>query len=1070
MSAPGVTELVLSAKPGRVLVRAERGGTHPQIIRRLNAVLLEGPGAAPLEERDLVDRLAALKLLEGRRLPAMAPIHRVRLRGATLEITEGWVDGFPLADPAATESMTVPVALGIVHDLARGLAVLHRTPESDGRPAHLIHGRVKPSRLMIDAAGQVRLVGNEGLRGAPAADAAGLMAALQALLEVCTTTSEGRQLLQRVRALSFPSTESIEAALQNYLARQDPAELAARRHRFNATVREALGLGPGRTETESGAFETPLRSSATSSALDPSAGWAAPIDDSATPVDPGGQIATVLEAFGELEAEEATLDASEDVVPPPRAAGAPLPRRASSPSRGGLNREGVGRYRLVASIGRGGMGAIYLARKWDGGQPGPLVALKILGSTTQDPDFADAVAMLMDEAAIMARIDHPHVLKVLDFGRSQGRYFLATEYLEGRPLVRLMVEAYAQERGLDYGVVATIGADAALGLYAAHTASTVDGAPLKVIHRDVSPQNVFVTYDGVTKVIDFGVARASERVSRTQVGLVKGKTAYMSPEQAEGRALGGRSDVFSLGVCLWEMTAGRRLFKRDKEYETLVAVRTADIPPPTQVRGRPNPVLDHIILSALHRDPDVRTPSAHALATQLLELADHESGPDRRRRVRELLHRLFGDVAAKERELIERLEADASGSIESNELAGVSGVSADGDVRQITLVGRPAGLNELEGFGSGRWLADRPSTAEHVIRMVTEARLDLGLVPPPANKDGRVPAPGPKEDSPWTPVECVDRGATDEDATIELPQEWRDRGFTLLPDADGGPWLEDPAGDGFVAIGPQPAAEPGAPAARPSSTPRPSRRSFPGWVMGFVGALFLTAGVWLGLFVNGPIAGLRGSPPSSGPSRRPPLAPFVASLRRHGVQVVQARNGLVVSDDEGATVILEPEGRFYPVDVPAAKGWLIEASGGAPVAWWVGAVSGSAWFVRSLSVNDCPATVRADADGVVVRYGDEAVRLPHGGGVLLDVAVERPDFADRLEVTTLGLSFGRRNERRPHRHCRAGWGDDRIVLRRLPPGRYALRWTGSEQSHVVTLNLTASSADGARVIRAARRP
>ena len=230
--------------------------------------------------------------------------------------------------------------------------------------------------------------------------------------------------------------------------------------------------------------------------------------------------------------------------------------------------------------------------------------------------------------------------------RSSG-YFLATEYLEGRPLVRLMIEAYSREGGLDYGAIATIGADAALGLHAAHTASTVDGAPLKVIHRDVSPQNIFVMYDGTTKVIDFGVARASERVCRTEVGLVKGKTAYMSPEQAEGRELDGRSDVFGLGVCLWEMAAGRRLFKREQEYETLLAVQSGEIAPPSQVRGLPNAVLDHIILSALHRDPHQRTPSAHALAAQLIEFADHASGPDRRRRVRELLQRLFGEVAAK---------------------------------------------------------------------------------------------------------------------------------------------------------------------------------------------------------------------------------------------------------------------------------------------------------------------------------------------------------------------------------------------------------------------------------------
>ena len=138
--------------------------------------------------------------------------------------------------------------------------------------------------------------------------------------------------------------------------------------------------------------------------------------------------------------------------------------------------------------------------------------------------------------------------------------------------------------------------DAAYGLYAAHTCRALDGKALGVVHRDISPQNIFVTYQGVAKVIDFGVAWAVQRMSKTAVGLVKGKAAYMSPEQAEGRDVDARSDVFSLGICLWEMAAGKRLFKRDNEFDTLLAVQAADVEPPTKVRGRPDPELDKIIL------------------------------------------------------------------------------------------------------------------------------------------------------------------------------------------------------------------------------------------------------------------------------------------------------------------------------------------------------------------------------------------------------------------------------------------------------------------------------------------
>ncbi|MEM7677156.1 MAG: serine/threonine-protein kinase, partial [Myxococcota bacterium] len=755
----GPTEEVLSARPGRMVVRVSRSGMHPVVVRRVDAA---SDGAS-----DLSDRLAVLRLLEGRRIPSVASIQRVRLIGSTLDITEAWIDGFSLSLPQAQAHVTVNVALAMIRDVALGLAELHRTPEIDGRPGHLVHGRVTLDRILVDSQGQVWLVGVEGFRGAPSVDASALMDALRRLLERRTNSAEGRQLLERLRGLSFASTEAVGTAIETYLSRLDPQRLLVRRQEFNEEVRRSSGMPlvprfpvrlasrssdrsasraalpaepvvtpqtpidlPDDTDAYVGDTYTGLEEQiySATSALD--SGVA---DERETLMDPfavddvtvaGGAdlsdiLAGVLTSTADTPEPPTTeLDypdqndypdqtVSGDIVGPPipgrnesnsaSRETAPVSQTPRMPSKTknvpppvGARPPVIGDYRVVASIGRGGMGEIYLARKWRDQRPGPLVALKILASAANDIDFQEALAMLMDEAAIMARIDHPHVLKVTDFGEAFDRYFLATEYLEGRPLVRLMVEAYAREGGLDYGVIATVGADAALGLHAAHTASTVDGAPLRVIHRDVSPQNIFVTYEGVTKVIDFGVARASERVSRTEVGLVKGKAAYMSPEQAEGLPLDGRSDVFGLGICLWEMTAGRRLFKRAEEYETLVAVQSAEIPPPTQIRGSPNPVLDRIILAALQRDREQRTPSAQVLASQLIELADHASGPDRRRRVRALLGRLFGDVANKEQTLIQRLESNAASPAEAAELEQLSGVSAQGNLRQLTLVGRPA--------------------------------------------------------------------------------------------------------------------------------------------------------------------------------------------------------------------------------------------------------------------------------------------------------------------------------------------------------------------------------------------
>lgn len=371
----------------------------------------------------------------------------------------------------------------------------------------------------------------------------------------------------------------------------------------------------------------------------------------------------------------------------------------------------VGAYRVVAAIGKGGMGEIYLARSTESER---LVALKVLAADDSADD--EALGMLMDEAAIMARIEHPHVLKVVDFGRSHGRYYLATEYLEGRPLVRVMIESYDRDGGMDHATVACIGAQAARGLFAAHTATTSGGAPLEVVHRDVSPQNIFVTYVGETKVIDFGVARATERFSRTQVGLVKGKAAYMSPEQAEGRPLDARSDVFSLGVCLWEMIAGKRLFKQPLDYDTLIAVQTAPIEPPSLVRGQPDPALDRIVLAALHRDLSQRTASARVLAEQLEGYARGRGIEDPRPQIRGVMTRMFFEEAEKERRLVAQLEARAATEEEVASLRELSGVSHRTSGREITLVAEPDGLGALDRYGEAR----REVTGERVIQKVRQ--------------------------------------------------------------------------------------------------------------------------------------------------------------------------------------------------------------------------------------------------------------------------------------------------------------------------------------------------------------
>ena len=1218
MPAPGTTEAILSASPGRVVVRVDRGRQSPIVVRRIEV----DEHATPREE--LARRLVGLKLIEGRPWQVLAPVQHARLRASTLEITEPWIDGFPLSSVQAQAAITVDVALGLIHDLAQGLAELHRTVENNGALARLIHGRVTPEQVMIDVTGQVRLVGFEGLRGTAAVDAQALRTILLRLLDVTVGPGAVAPMIRRLRTTSFGSADAVQAALEGHLAQQGPERIWTQRYEFNRVVRRTLRLtsaaapvpstsepvaprrvsvpaeaplltpfvpmadaqtvaDPQTTEAV-GAWDSNLyplvpssdtiqedRSIQENRAVDAmvervaleiaqslddedldqtqkgspppepvTAGPAAATDDWETPwSDRGPTNPTGLDPIDPLISSSDDLSESvrapegpsapdaesaaplnTDRAPPARSPSAPFAsspsatfggsasqvagRRAAATARRPSPVEQIDRYRVVAPIGRGGMGDIYLARKWGSAGPGPLVALKVLSDETNDLDFEDAVAMLMDEAAIMASIEHPHVLKVVDFGKALGRYFLATEYLEGRPLVRLMVEAYAREGILDYGVIATIGADAALGLHAAHTASSVSGAPLKVIHRDVSPQNIFVTYDGVTKVIDFGVARAAERVSRTEVGMVKGKTAYMSPEQAEGRDLDGRSDVFGLGVCLWEMIAGRRLFKRDREYETLLAVQTADVPPPTQLGGPTNPVLDHIVLSALQRNRSQRTPSAHALATQLMDFAEHASGPDRRRRVRQLLHRMFGDVAAKEHALIQRLEANAATQHDARELRALSGVAGQADVQQMTLMARPASLNELDDFGarSTRQKRTGPTTSEHVIQAVASASAALGLFSRRSSAIERrtIPAaPRPAEGS------ASSIGGPDAHAA------GGPRAEAVTSDALSG-HIESLESDGYVLIGPQPtpmaAGEtPAAPTAPPDKSPR-TRPAFV-WLAVIV---FVLGGAWWMIDQWGlkspwspeySVAGRVGvvsdaladrhaardgtaavkrsdttkrtrverRSPIKAPLGRPDLDVLVRTVHRHGLWMEESRTTLVIGDAQNGTATVDAGAKLMEVAAPGAAGWVITSDTDTlAAAAWVGRIRGAPWFVRNLSVNTCRASVRVTAAGINLRYGRNEVRLPHGGGILFDVALEPPKFASRLELEPMGLSFGRPRSDRPQRHCRTGWWGARVVLRRLPPGQYTLRWVSDAVTESASMVLAESGVEGATLIQAVRPP
>ena len=216
-----------------------------------------------------------------------------------------------------------------------------------------------------------------------------------------------------------------------------------------------------------------------------------------------------------------------------------------------------GRYRLIAELGRGGMATVFLAVTEGamGINFNKLVVLKRLREhVADDPEF---VTMLMDEARIAARLNHPNVVQTLEVDKAEGEPFLAMEYLDGQPLHRILSRDRAT---FPLAMFLAVLADVLSGLHHAHELADFDGTPLNIVHRDVTPHNVFVTYNGQVKVVDFGIAKAEGRASETKHGVVKGKVSYMAPEQARSGMLDRRTDVFAVGVMLFEACTRRRMW------------------------------------------------------------------------------------------------------------------------------------------------------------------------------------------------------------------------------------------------------------------------------------------------------------------------------------------------------------------------------------------------------------------------------------------------------------------------------------------------------------------------------
>jgi len=317
----------------------------------------------------------------------------------------------------------------------------------------------------------------------------------------------------------------------------------------------------------------------------------------------------------------------------------------------GAGRQRVDRYELVGEIASGGMATVYLARLTGVGGFQRFVAIKRL-----HPHLAtekEFVEMFLDEARIAARIHHPNVVPILEVGASAVGYYLVMEYIEGDTLARLLARAATRGKRLPVGIALRIALDMLSGLHAAHELRDDAGEAVQLVHRDVSPQNVLVGVDGISRITDFGVARAASRLTATRVGQLKGKIAYMAPEQAAGEeAIDRRADVFAAGIVVWEELAAKRLFKAENEAATLSRVMTEVITPLTTIVPSLSTVLSNVVLRALERSPDQRFASCAQFADALEAAATGNESIATPRELAAYVSEVMGDEVLAQREAV----------------------------------------------------------------------------------------------------------------------------------------------------------------------------------------------------------------------------------------------------------------------------------------------------------------------------------------------------------------------------------------------------------------------------------
>jgi len=351
------------------------------------------------------------------------------------------------------------------------------------------------------------------------------------------------------------------------------------------------------------------------------------------------------------------------------------------PSAGALP-DAFGRYRIIRTLAFGGMAQILLAE--DVRAHRLVVIKRILPHYATNPDF---VQFFIHEGRLGQRLRHPNLVETLEAGQVGDACYIALEYLQGQPAIELLRQAARARVELPLGAAVRIVADAARGLHHAHLACDNEGKPLNVVHRDVTPHNLFLTLSGATKVLDFGIAKAASQLHQTRTGTIKGKFAYLAPEQIRGESIDRRVDVFALGIVLHELLTLRPLFRGVNDAETLNRVLTLEVPAPELVRKGVPPGLGAVALRALQRDRDRRLPSAEALADSIEAVAMAEGIDASHKAVADLLAELCPSDPLEERAPVPHPPTPPEGQKLDPEESGLAAIAGRSESSRVTTTG-----------------------------------------------------------------------------------------------------------------------------------------------------------------------------------------------------------------------------------------------------------------------------------------------------------------------------------------------------------------------------------------------